>query len=213
MFGDLIAWVGRLFSALGTFVLHVLRDIVQGHFRNLVADYKALKAALQKIFKPLVDALNWLRKWYTLHILKWQLLVQEILSRIRVVLSLFRLLGFKWAAKLDADIQKIMSVVTLSIQDVTRTLNAISGVLGVILDPGMVIRADFFHSSLFSALPALKRAAAYGTNTPLTASEIDYSAQPSTDVWRSPGIDLNSPTYKQVNSEVSKQMAERGYVA
>jgi hypothetical protein len=154
-----------------------------------------------------------LQKWYHDHILKWQLRIQDILSRIRVVLSLFRLLGFKWAAKLDADIKKIMDVVTLSIQDVTRTLNAISGVLGVILDPGMVIRAEFFHSSLFAALPALKRAAAYGSNTPLTASEIDYAQQPAADVWRQPGIDLNSPTYRQVSGQVSQQMAERGYVA
>jgi hypothetical protein len=176
MFNNLFGWVGGLLSAIGSFFKHVYEWIVRHIIAQIIAKLTVVWNILNGILYPVVKFLRRLRAWYFKHIFPIQHAILEVISRVRVVLALLRLLGVKWAAKLDADLKKIAGYVTLSIQDVVATLNTIQSYLSLMLDPTMVLRKDFFAGTLFSSLGALKRATGYGSNTPLSASDAQNEA-------------------------------------
>lgn len=131
---------------------------------------------LANVLDPIITFVTKLMKWFRLYILPYLKIIIEVIQRMRVILALFKLLGAQWAAKLDADLAKIQGYVTLAIQDVVKTLNTISSVLNLVLDPAQIIRKDFFTGTLFSSLGAVKRAGAFGGNRALTASEAQSEA-------------------------------------
>jgi hypothetical protein len=171
MFSGIINWLGGLLSAIGGFFKHLYEWVVRHIIVQIVGVLRTAWGILNGILYPVVKFLRRLRAWYFKHIFPIQRGILEVISRIRVALSLLRLLGVKWAAKLDADLQKIQSYVTASLQDVVGTLNTVQNYLGLMLDPGMILRKDFFAATLFSSLGSVKRAAGFGSNLPLSASD------------------------------------------
>jgi len=126
---------------------------------------------LEDFLDPLISILQAIDRWYTLYVrpILWDII--EVIQRVRVVLAAFRIMGFKWAAKLDADLTRIQSWVTTVATDIATTLNQISTILNLAIDPTMILRRDFFASSLFSSLGAVKRAVSYGMDRPSTPDE------------------------------------------
>jgi hypothetical protein len=80
-------------------------------------------------------------------------------------------LGAQWAAKLDADIQRIQGYITGVMQGIIGTLNQASTWLNFALDPTGIIRKDFFSNTLMNSVGQLNRAVNFGRDRGLTASE------------------------------------------
>lgn len=171
MFSDLFGWVGGLLSAIGSFFKHAYEWIVRHVIRTIVGVLTTAWGILNGILYPVVKFLKRLRNWYFKHIFPIQKAIIEVIARVRVALALLRLVGVKWAAKLDAELQKIQGYVTASIQDAVGTLNTVQSYLSLMLDPTMILRKDFFAASLFGSLAGVKRAAGFGSNAPLSASD------------------------------------------
>lgn len=169
----IVEFLISLIKILITFVKHVFQDIIHGDFKALLADYRAFRDALKALFGPLLAIINLVHAWVNKYILVYIKLALTIISRIRVVLQLFRLLGFKWAAKLDADLRKIQGYLTTALVDIVKGFNTITGIINMMVDPSLVLRKDFFASTLFSSLAGVKRAVGYGANRPLDPSESD----------------------------------------
>jgi hypothetical protein len=176
MFGALFGWLGNVLSAIGGFFKHVYEWIVRHIIIQIIGVLRTAWGILNGILYPVVKFLRRIRAWYFRHIFPIQRAVLEVIQRVRVALALLRLLGVKWAAKLDADLKKIQDYVTASIQDVVGALSVVQNYLALIVDPGMVIRGDFFAATLFSSLGAVKRAAFFGGNAPLSASDAQAEA-------------------------------------
>jgi hypothetical protein len=132
---------------------------------------------LANILDPLITFIQNVLKWYNTYIRPWLMLVQQILSVMRAFLTALKLLGVKWAAKLDADIQLIQSWVTEIMQTVTATLNSISSILGIMVDPTGILKRDFFGASMFGSLAGIKRANGFGADRPSLPSEITQANQ------------------------------------
>lgn len=174
IWGVLVAVANFLYNLIhtvGNFLVGIFRDHILPVFRTLVNDYLRLKAWLLRVFGPIIRIIQRIRSWYLIHILPWQKLVVEIIQRVRIALEVLRFLHVKWAAKLDADLAKIQGYVTESITLVLGTLNRASTILGIMLDPLMILRKDFFVGTIFSHLAALKRAVGFGNGRDLSASE------------------------------------------
>lgn len=150
---------------------HIISDILHGHLLQALKDIQKLFHDLHDIFKPILDFIDKLRCWYYKYIYKWIKLVEDILSTVRVILAAFRILGFKWAAKLDADIAKIQGYLSKFNQVIVGTLNSVSTWMNFALDPFGIIRRDFFSASVFSQLGITRRAGTFGGDRYLTASE------------------------------------------
>jgi hypothetical protein len=198
---------------------HHLWDVIfKATIAKLIVDYQRLVAWLKRVLKPLIDFINKLYAWYRKYILKWQLRINAIISKIRVILELFRLLGFKWAAKLDADLQKIQSYVTESIIAVVGTMNKISTILGLIVDPGMLIRTSAFGGTLWNNLGLVKQAAGYGSARPLFPDEKATAKSMTNAVYGTGALTTVNPdgsvTYdpalKIVDDSMTKQMQTLG---
>lgn len=171
---SLANWALSIFQKVGAFFANLWTNFLKPLWKRLVGLYTSIRARLQAIFGPVLSWIQRVRAWYYQYIYKWVVLVQQILSTIRVVLTAFRLLGAKWAAKLDADIQTIQGYITEFTSAIVSTLNAASTWLNIIADPAGIIRKDFFTGTLFSSLGAVKGAAAFGQSRAQTATEIDH---------------------------------------
>jgi hypothetical protein len=150
---------------------HIISDILHGHLLQLIKDVQTMFHALHALFKPIFDALQWLHDHFYKYVYPWIIKVQDLLSRIRVILSAFRILGFKWAAKLDADIARIQGYLTTALQDIVKTLNTVTTWINLAVDPAGVLRGSFFTGTLFSSLGSVKSAVNFGQDRPLFASE------------------------------------------
>lgn len=164
-------WLKRFFAILIDGLKHIISDILHGHLLNIIKDVRDTLHTLHILFQPILDALDWLHKIYYKYIFKWVVLVQDILSRVRVTLAVFRILGAKWAAKLDADIQRIQGYVTLVMSDITKTLNTVTSWVQIAFDPAGIVRKDFFTGTLFGSLQSVRAASEFGQDRPLFASE------------------------------------------
>jgi hypothetical protein len=172
----LIDIVGMLIKLIGFGgdPIKPVREAVKTTWTNLVLTtgflYNTTRSILDFLGK-LLKIIAQVQAWYIKYIYRYVKMVEDIISRIRVVLSLFRLLGIKWAAKLDADLARIQGYLTTALQAIVGTLNTVSTWLTLITDPAGIIRKDFFTGTLFSSLGAVKRAANFGQDRALSASE------------------------------------------
>lgn len=161
----------NLFGILGGFVKRVISDIIHGNFRDLVQAFWDLQENLRILFAPILAVIQWLRASYFQYVYPWVLRVQELLSELRGFLVVFKLLGFKWASKLDQDIQAIQATITRIQQDIIKTLNTMTSLIQLFVDPAGIFRRDFLAGTLFSSLAAVKRAVAWGAGRALTTKE------------------------------------------
>lgn len=218
MWSAIYNWLVGFFNTVSTFLYHVILDIIHGDFRALVNDYKIFKQAMQQLFGPFVKALQWLRDHYYQYIYPWVFAIEDLLSRIRVVLAVFRILGFKWAAKLDADITAIQAWVTKVNQTIVGTLNEITTILQLVIDPSGIIRRDFFAGTLFGSLAAIKRAAGAGMDRATTPTDQAFTdagnnevsgAVPAAVYTRAGGV-VYSQYQAQIAADMNAQFATFG---
>lgn len=218
MFAAIYNWLAGFFNVIASFLFHVVLDIIHGDFRALVNDYKIFKAAMQTLFGPFIKAIQWLRDHYYKYIYPWVYAIEDLLSRIRAVLVVFRILGFKWAAKLDADIQKLQAWVAEFNATIVAAINTISTALELVIDPAGIIRRDFFAGTLFSSLAAVKRAAGYGQDAPTSPAMQEFTdagnrelsgQQPAATYSKAAGFQL-SDYQSKVRDDMNAHFAEDG---
>jgi hypothetical protein len=215
---DIASFAVSLFDRIKSFFQHIWEVVFKKIIGPLVADYQKLHVWLQHVLGPLLSWIQRIRIWYVKHILPIITTVQNILSTIRVMLEVFRLLGAKWAAKLDADIQKIQGYITQFNQLVLGNLNKISTILGLIVDPGMLIRTSAFGGTLWNNLGLVKQAAGYGSARPLFPDEKATAKSMSTAAYgpgnlataQSDGTLIYDPAVKLVDDSMTHQMRTLG---
>lgn len=182
-----------IFRTLGTFFQHLWHDYIHPAVTGILKIYERIRARLAAIFAPVLKWIARVQGWFMRHIYPIMFRIQNLLSRLRVVLAFFRILGFKWAAKLDADIQRIQGYVTLVMADVIRTLNTATSMLNLVLDPWQIIRRSFFTGTLFSNLGPLRRAMSFGADRATTPDEQKGIDETESAIYGSDGYVLTDP--------------------
>jgi hypothetical protein len=210
MFSALFGWLGGLLSALGAFFKEAYEWLRKHILRHIVAVLTAAYEIAAQIATQIKKILQTIRGWYFKHVYPIQKKILEVISVTRVFLSLLRLLGVKWAAKLDADLQKIAGYVTLSILYVLNALNTLSSYMDLIVDPGMILARPFLAASVLSNLDLVKRAGAYGSNNPLNASDAQREQDSNTLIYQRDPLAVRdaqgnltvAPAYQNVLGEI-----------
>src|SRR5437870_7097567 len=141
-FGSLVKALGSLFNGIfGIFgrlrdFLRHLKDTLLGHLIGaLWHDILKFRAWLHKVLDPVLETIRRIRKmqqFYFDHVLKPYL---DLIQRLRRILVVFRVLHFKWATKLDADLQRMETRVAALFIDARRQLNVLADWINFILDP------------------------------------------------------------------------------
>jgi hypothetical protein len=212
---DVLKGIGE---AIGLAIYHVIIDYLIPLLKKIIAAIKDIQAKIAKLLKPIVKWIKRIRDWYVKHILPWQKLALQIISAVRQFLELLKLLDVKWAAKLDAELQKIQGYITESITAILGPLNAALSILGMAVDPSLFFRQDMFGRTLWNSLGDVKKAAGYGSARPVYASEqlqeeqmhnAVYGTGPLTTVGPD-GSAVYDPALKVVDDSLTKQMQTQG---
>lgn len=210
---SVLAFLQKLLKIIVDGLKHVISDVLHGHLLAVLKDLQAMFHAIHDLFAPILKFIAQVQAWYIKYIYRYVKMVEDIISRIRVVLSLFRLLGIKWAAKLDADLARIQGYLTTAMQAIVGTLNTVSTWLTLITDPAGIIRKDFFTGTLFSSLGAVKRAAYFGSNAALSASDLQMMDENHGLVSSRTGILTEHADGTVTLSNASKRMQEQSSAA
>jgi hypothetical protein len=142
--------------------IHVISDIIHGRFVHLLQDYFDLKAKLVQWLGPVLRILMTIRKLFNQFVLVPLLRYINLIQQIRQFLTIFRLLGFKWAIRLDAALVKLEQKVVTNVLVLQSWLNFTIDILDLILDPSLIFRKNFLLASLLSYLGAIKRVVFFG---------------------------------------------------
>lgn len=157
--------------------IHVLNDIVHGRFLHLFKDYLDLKAKITAWLAPVLRILQRIRQIYQQLVLAPLLRFINLIQHIRQFLVVFRLLGFKWAKRLDNSLTSIEQRVVKNTLVLQAWINLAISVLDLAIDPSLILRKNFLLASLLSFLGAVKRVVFFGANRTPSTDEIKQSRQ------------------------------------
>lgn len=169
--GNLVQALVDIFQKVAAFFAHLWQDYIKPAIDGLVNLYKSIVAWLKHILTPILNIIQRIRNFYYQYIYKWVQLAQQILSIVRAFLAALRILGVKWAAKLDAELAKIQGFITQWTSTFVATLNQATTWLNFIADPLGIVRRDVFKNSLFGSLLQTRNAVRAGSDRALYASE------------------------------------------
>jgi phage-related protein len=208
--GSIYDFIKKLFSILYDALKHILKDIIHGHLLQALKDIQAMFKAIKALFQPILNFIARLRGLFYKYIYPWIKLVQDILSTVRAFLAVFRILGVKWAAKLDADIQRLQGYITGFLQGIIGTLNQASTWINFIADPFGLVRRSVFNNTLFTGLGGVRRAVSFGKDRYMTASEAQNTQQDISMAHGGAAIATRNADGSVTNSDASKRIDSAG---
>jgi len=156
---------------------HVISDIVHGRFLHLFQDYLDLKAKLTAWLAPVLRILHRIKAIFDKFVLAPLLRYINLIQQMRKFLVVFRILGFKWAKKLDAQLADMERRVVQNVLVLESWINFAISAVSLIMDPSLIMRKNFLLASLLSFLGAVKRVVFFGWNRTPTADETKQMQQ------------------------------------
>jgi len=166
--GDAVVKIKGIFKS-------IWNDVILAVLSKLLAAYKKLRDLLVKIFAPVLKYLHLLRKLYDQYFNQFVKPVLNVLHKVRQFLQIFRLLGFKWAARLDSDIARIENKIVTAYTTLRQYLNIATSWIQLIVDPLGILRRNPLFASVIRSAPELRNALDRTTFHTETAKELDRS--------------------------------------
>lgn len=206
----LVAAFNYLFAVLQfiwKFLLTVLQDIKKGFgwlwdsvvkagLTKLVGTFLKVRQWLSNLLSPVIRFIKQLRAWYDAYFNQFVKPVLKIIRQMRQVLQVFRLLGFKWAARLDADLARIENKIVTAYITLRQYLNIATSWIQLVVDPLGILRRNPLFAALIRSAPELRNMMDAVTQRPLTSAEA--AAQHKDGQWLSPSTRAQNMTfYKQ----------------
>lgn len=134
--GALRKVAGLLAKPLQYIWQHLIRGILLRLANALIAMHRWLEDHLG----PVIRFLQRLRAFIDRIFRRYIRPILVLLQRVRRVLAVFRLLGFKWAQALDARIAQIEGKIAQVVLTIRGTLNAVIDVVNALSDPPRLVR-------------------------------------------------------------------------
>jgi hypothetical protein len=175
LFNALLAVATALVNAIKIIArgfIHVISDIIHGRFLHLFQDYLDLKDKLTQWLKPVLDFLKKVKALFDKYVLAPLLRTINMIQKIRQFLTIFRILGFKWAAVLDNQLLKLEQRLITNTLVIQSWINFAISAISLIMDPTLIMRRNFMLASLLSFLGAFKRVVFFGANRTPSTDEI-----------------------------------------
>ncbi len=166
-----------LFADISKAFKWIWQRIIKEGLTKLLKAFVNVRAWLQKIFGPLICYLRAALCWFDWAFNKFVKPILNAIQHIRQVLTLFRLLGFKWAKKLDDFLAKIQRDILKVYTTIRAELNKVISVVQIIADPNAILRRNPLFAGLIRSLPELKNALYYVDDRQLTSAEEDAQAR------------------------------------
>jgi hypothetical protein len=174
-------WIAHFFYGLFLDVQKAFKwlwtNVVKGGLVKLISLFQKLRTWLSTTLKPVIDFLKKVRAWYDWmfnHF--WKPLLNAI-AIMRKILTIFRLLGFKWAARLDADLALVQQKILKMYTTIRGYINLAITWLDLIVDPSAILRRNPLFARLIGSANELRNLVLQAPTRPLTGSETDQQTR------------------------------------
>lgn len=144
IFGSLWSWLTSLWKWLHDTIIVKLRDLIQ-----------RIHDRLKEIFGPLLDQVRAIIAEYRRLWLQYVKPIYDFLQRIRSALVIFRLLGFKWAQRLDARIVALETAISSAFLATLKNLNTLADWLNYLIDPFGLFQPSIWLGSIARSIGAI----------------------------------------------------------
>ncbi len=171
-------------------------NVVKAGLTKVVGTFLKVRAWLTNLFAPLLKWIKILRAWYDQYFNQFVKPLLKILRQIRQVLQIFKLLGFKWAARLDADIARIENKIVALYVTLRQYLNIATSWIQLIVDPLGILRRNPLFAAIIRSAPELQNLLDRATQRTLTNDEMDRAKRNRTWYTQS-AASSNFTYYKQ----------------
>jgi len=182
-----------IISGIAAFLQHLWNDVIKNVLRKILALYAKLRSLLAPIFAKVLAWLQRARQILDYIFRRFIRPYLQMIQRVRQFLQIFRLLGFKWAARLDARLAAIEAKIISVFLTVRQPLNQIISFVGLIADPLGILRRNPVIGMLLRNAPEIKNAIDRATAHPQTQAEVDQSNR--WNGWFLPSASADNFTY------------------
>jgi hypothetical protein len=156
-------------------------SVIKGGLTKIVSTFFKVRQWLSNLFAPIIKWIKIIRAWYDAYFNQFVKPVLKIIRQMRQVLQVFRLLGFKWAARLDADLARIENKIVSAYVTLRAYLNVATSWIQLIVDPTGILRRNPLFAAIIRSAPELQNALDRATQHTLTPAETD--AQHRAKTW------------------------------
>jgi hypothetical protein len=209
LWNALVAVANYLFAVLQfiwNFLLTIFNDIknafkwlwdnvVKVGLTKIVSTFLKVRQWLSNLLAPVLKWIKQIRAWYDQYFNQFVKPMLKVLRQIRQVLQVFKLLGFKWAARLDADIARIENKIVSAYVTLRGYLNIATSWIQLIVDPLGILRRNPLFAAIIRSAPELRNLMDWATVHPQSQAEVDKSNR--NNAWFQPGASANNFTYYQ----------------
>jgi hypothetical protein len=162
-----------IFGGIKKFLSHLWECVIKkipGEIINAVTRLRGILTTIFNIASQIIEQMRTILDYVYKHFIRPYLIM---IQRVRQVLQLFRLLGFKWAKRLDARLAALEQKIVSIFLTIRAPLNQIISFVGLIADPLAILRRNPVIGALLRNAPEIKNAIDRATNHPTTQHEID----------------------------------------
>lgn len=183
-------------AGIAAFLRHLWDSIIKGVLQKILAAYIKLRNILLPIFNTVLTWLHRARQIIDLIFNRFVRPYLVMIQRVRQFLQIFRLLGFKWAARLDARLAALEAKIIGVFLTIRQPLNQIISFVGLIADPLGILRRNPLIAAVLRDAPELKNAIDRATAHTQTQGEANASNR-ATGWFQQPAAAANLAAYRQ----------------
>jgi len=142
----------KVFQNIGKFFRHVWDNYLKNFFFKLAQLYAKLRAALAKIFGPLLRWLRKIREWLDKNY--WPMVKRQLamLHQLRQILSIFKAFNIKWAKALDERLAKTEQIIIHNTRVIYAKLNEVITLVNLAMDPLQLLILNAKTRGLLNAI-------------------------------------------------------------
>lgn len=149
------------------------RSVILVALKRLWDLYQKIRVWAEKL-KRWLDRFHQLQRQYQIQALRR---IINLIQRARQILVIFRILHFKFAAKLDLWLQKIEGTITSHVFNLEKKTNEIITWIDLIFDPQALMRQLTLAQSLYRYIRGLRGVLGIPESRPNTSAEDTVNAQ------------------------------------
>lgn len=140
-------WAVGVFRTVANFLRLLWDKFLAAPILKLAELLRRLRLIVERILAPVMRIILWVRRLLDEIFFRYVVPILNVIQTMRRVLLLFRLLGLKWAEKLDQRLLRLEVKISELFLEVRRYLNQVFNTLSLILDPDLLLTRTIFLGS------------------------------------------------------------------
>lgn len=173
IFGFSFASIEQVWQGIQKMMDRLWRGVILVALKRLWDLYQKIRVWAEKLRRWL-DRFHQLQRQYQIQALRR---IINLIQRARQILVIFRILHFKFAAKLDLWLQKIEGTITSHVFSLEKKTNEIITWIDLIFDPQALMRQLTLAQSLYRYIRGLRGVLGIPESRPNTSDEDTRNAQ------------------------------------